>query len=199
MIYASILGISGFLLLILNTNWLTVGLGLLAYITYILIYGYTKRRSRYGTLVGSIAGALPPVAGYTAVTGVLDLGAGLIFIILVTWQMAHFYSIAIYRQKDYKSAGLPVWPITRGVKSTKRQIVGYIFCFLVAASLLSVFGYTGVIYLIVMLIAGLLWLRHAIKGYSTDNDVLWARQNFKFSLIIILVLSVAMSFGGLTA
>lgn len=195
MLYGAILGIFGFLVLVIYTNWLTVFLGLLAYFVYIVVYGLAKRHSVYGTFVGSIAGALPPVAGYTAVTNEINLGAGLIFLALVTWQMPHFYSIAIYRYKDYKSAGLPVWPVKKGINSAKRQIVAYIVAFIAAASLLTVSGYTGVIYLVVMIGVGLLWLRVALIGYNSGDDRLWARRCFKFSLIVILTLSIMMSVG----
>ncbi len=197
MIYSGFLGLAGFLILALYTNWLTVGLGLLAYLIYIVVYGIAKRRSVYGTLVGSVAGALPPVAGYTAVTNQLNLGAGLIFLILVTWQMPHFYAIAIYRYKDYKAARLPVWPVKKGISATKRQILIYIVLFLAATSMLTLFGYTGVAYLLIMVPISLIWLWLALIGYRNVDDALWAKQCFKFSLIVILSLSVMMSFGGL--
>lgn len=195
-IFAAILGVIGFSLLIFYTNWLTVSLGLMAYFVYIVVYGYAKRHSVHGTLVGSVAGALPPVAGYTAATNELNLGAGLIFLILVTWQMPHFYSIAIYRYKDYKAAGLPVWPVRYGIDSAKQQIIVYIVAFIVAVSLLTDAGYTGIIYLIVVTAVGLLWLRRALAGYKSSDDTLWARQCFKFSLIVILTVSVMISVGG---
>jgi len=193
--YATFLGITGFAVLATWTNWLTFLLGLLAYFVYIVAYGLAKRRSVHGTLVGSIAGALPPVAGYTAVTGSLDLGAGLIFLILVFWQMAHFYSIAIYRLKDYKSAGLPVWPVKKGLRSTKTQIIIYIVSFIVTSTLLACYGYTGLVYLLAMLAVGFMWLYIGIKGFGVKDDELWAHKCFKVSLIVILALAVMMSLG----
>ncbi len=195
-IFAAVLGVIGFMLLIIYTNWLTVSLGLLAYFVYIVVYGLAKRRSVHGTLLGSVAGALPPVAGYTAVSNDLNLGAGLIFLILVTWQMPHFYSIAIYRYKDYKAARLPVWPVKHGIASAKRQIIVYIFAFMAAISLPTFFGYTGIIYLMVVTSVGLLWLWRVFAGYRSGDDTLWARQCFKFSLIVILTVSLMMSVGG---
>src|ERR1041384_3718203 len=83
LIYGSLLGISGFLILALFTNWLVFGLGLISIIFYVLIYGLAKRRSVHGTLVGSVPGATPPVAGYLAVTNHIDSGALILFLILV--------------------------------------------------------------------------------------------------------------------
>ncbi|HVI60940.1 MAG TPA: heme o synthase, partial [Candidatus Saccharimonadales bacterium] len=106
-IYGLALGISGFALLVLFTNALVALIGLAAYIDYIVLYGVSKRASVHGTLVGSIAGAAPPVAGYCAVTGRLDLGALIIFLIMVCWQMVHFYAIAIRRADEYRAAKIP--------------------------------------------------------------------------------------------
>lgn len=111
--YASLLGIIGFFILSLSTNFLTVALGTVAFFDYVVLYGISKRRTAYSTIVGSIAGAIPPAAGYTAVTNRLDGGAVLLFIILVFWQMPHFYAIAMYRYDDYKAAGLPVLPVKK--------------------------------------------------------------------------------------
>lgn len=196
-VYASLLGLSGFGLLAIFTNWLTFAVGIIAYIFYVVVYGFIKRKSVHGTLVGTVSGSLPPVAGYTAVTGTADGAAWLIFLILVFWQMPHFYAIAIYRLKDYKAAGLPVSPVIRGVKATKAQIVMYILGFGVACSGLTLLGYTGLIYLMVMLTVWFLWLKKAYTGFRTKNDTLWAKQNFKFSLIVILTLSVMMSVGSI--
>lgn len=197
LIYALVLGVLGFWTLATYTNWLTFWLGVLAYFMYTLVYGLAKRRSIHGTLVGSISGALPPVAGYTAVTGQIDLGAVLVFVIYVVWQMPHFYAIAIYRLKDYRSAGLPVWPVVKGIRSTKIQIAGYIIAFVLANILLTFYGYTGVIFILVILIAALRWLSLATKGFKVTNDIKWAKQGFRASLLVILVLDVMLSVGAI--
>jgi protoheme IX farnesyltransferase len=111
--YGVVLGILGFSMLILFTSALVALIGLVAYVDYIALYGVSKRVSVHGTLVGSIAGASPPVAGYCAVTGHFDGGALIIFLIMVCWQMVHFYAIAIRRSSDYKAAGIPVLPLGR--------------------------------------------------------------------------------------
>lgn len=197
LVYASVLGILGFLVLSFSTNLLTVIIGLIGYIDYIVLYGLAKRRSVHGTVVGSVAGAMPIVAGYTAVTNRFDSGAFLLFLILVFWQMPHFYAIAIRRLKDYKAAGLPVLPVKKGVHATKIQILIYILAFSVAVVLLSVFGYTGYIFLAVMGLLCLEWLRRGVQGFGTKDDIAWARSMFLFSLIITLSLSIMISIGGL--
>ncbi len=193
LVYACLLLILGFGILISATNWLTVYLGVLAFITYVVFYGYSKRHSVHGTLVGSVAGALPPVAGYTAVTNQLDLAAVIIFLILVCWQMAHFYSIAIYRLKDYKAAGLPVMPVVKGVKTTKLQIVLYVFAFMIITASLTVFGYTGYSYLLVMVSLGTAWFYKGLVGFNAEDNTKWAKGMFGFSLIVILGLAIMLS------
>lgn len=195
LLFAGILAIAGFLTLNHQTNHLTVWIGAIGYVDYILAYGYAKRHSIYGTIVGSISGATPLVAGYTAVTNHFDIAALLLFIMLVLWQMPHFYAIAIYRLKDYRTAGIPVWPVRRGVRSTKRQIVGFVAAFLVASCLLTVFGYTHYAYLIAMSLIGLGWLWFGIKGFHTANETVWARRMFLISLIAILGLDIMLSVG----
>jgi protoheme IX farnesyltransferase len=194
--FAAVLGIVGFALLLAFTNVLTVEIGVLALFMYVAVYGYFKRRTPLGTLVGTIPGALPAVAGYTAVTGQLDTAAWLILIILACWQMAHFYSIAIYRAKDYKNAGIPVLPVVRGVRRAKLSIFGYIIAFIAACSLLTVYDYTGYIFLAVMAGISLAWLILGLRGFNTTEDVKWGRGMFFFSLTVILTLAVMLSVGG---
>src|SRR6202040_4019316 len=116
---------------------------------YVVLYSFWKYRSSLATLVGSIAGAVPPVVGYCSVSNRFDTGAVLFFLILVLWQMPHFFSIAMYRLQDYSAAAIPVLPIKKGNHRTKVHMVFYILGFIMVAILLTVFGYTGYSYLIV--------------------------------------------------
>jgi len=194
-IYSTILGLSGFIVLALFTNWLTWLLGVLGLYFYVVVYGFAKRKTVHGTLVGSISGALPIVAGYTAVTGHIDTAAVLLFIILACWQMPHFYAIAIYRLKDYKAAGLPVLPIKKGLTETKWQIVAYIMAFILACQALTYTGYTGYIFSFVMVILGAIWLFKASQGFKAFDDKIWARNLFFFSLWVILGLDLMLAVG----
>ncbi|MGZ6004521.1 MAG: heme o synthase [Candidatus Saccharimonadales bacterium] len=196
LIFATVLSISGFLVLGLFTNILTLAIGLIALILYVVVYGYFKRRSTIGTLVGSIPGSLPPVAGYTAVTGHIDIGAWLIFIILACWQMAHFYAIAMYRHNDYKNAGLPVLPVVKGAGRAKISIMGYILAFILACSLMTYFNYTGYIFLTVMACLGIMWLIIGFRNYNEKDSVKWGKTMFFYSLTVILALAIMMAVGG---
>lgn len=194
LIFASTIGAIGFALLALFTNLLTVAVAFLGFIIYIVLYGMlSKRMSIHGTLVGSVSGAMPILAGYTAVTNTIDAGAIILFMILFFWQMPEFYSIAIYRRNEYKKAGIPVMPVVKGIQNTKIQILAYIVAFAVSAMSLSLFRYTGYIYLLVMTLLGLWWTWLALSGFTVKDDNVWARKVFRFSLIILVVFSVLIS------
>jgi len=193
-IFSIVLGALGLATLILFTNWLVVIIGVLGYIDYVVLYGMlSKRLSIHGTLVGSISGAAPILAGYVAAKGVIDLGAVLVFAVLFFWQMPEFYSIAIYRLKEYKAAGVPVISVVKGVDTTIMQIFFYTLAFSVSAIALSLFRYTGYVYLCVMLLVCIYWLRLAADGAKAKNKDAWAKKMFRFSLVSLLVFSGLLS------
>lgn len=192
LIFASVLGLLGTFVLSF-TNSLTIAVALFGVFFYVVMYGFYKRRSIHGTVVGSISGAVPPVVGYTAVTNTIDIAALILFLILVIWQMPHFYAIAIFRLNDYKAANIPVLPIVKGIKHTKIQILLYILALIIIAPLLTFFGYTGYSYMAVTVTFGLIWIGMGITGFKTQDDVLWAKKMFRFSLIILLLLCFMIS------
>lgn len=196
-IYATFLGLIGFATLILYTNTLVAAIGFIAFVDYIVLYGISKRRSVHGTLVGAISGAAPPVAGYCAVTNNFDVGALIIFLIMVFWQMVHFYAIAIRRSSDYKAAKIPVSPLVNGVKNTKVQMLLYTAAFIGAVIDLSLLGYTGYTFAIVMATLGLVWLYKGLQSFKIKDNVLWAKKMFLFSLVVLLSFSVMMSVGSI--
>lgn len=191
--FAGALGILGSLTILLWVNNLVLLLGGIALFSYVVLYGIAKRRTVHSTLVGTIPGALPLVAGYCAVTGHFDTGAALLFLIMVCWQMPHFYAIAIFRRSDYAAANLPVLPVKKSIRLTKIQMMLYITAFIGANALLTIFDYTGYIYLTVMALIGLAWLRLSIKGFKATDDTKWARKLFGFSLIVLLVFCIMLS------
>ncbi len=194
LIFAVALGAAGAAILGMSTNLLTLSVALFGFLVYVLIYSFSKYRSVHGTLIGSIAGAVPPVVGYCAVSNKLDAPAWILFMIILMWQMPHFFAIAIYRMDDYIKAGIPVLPIHKGVVQTKVQMVLYIIAFVVASSLLSVFNYTGITYFSIVLLLGVFWLVLGLQGFKSSNDTLWARKMFAFSLLMISAQFVSIPF-----
>ena len=192
--YATLLGASGMVLLWSATNMLCAAIVLMGFAIYVVVYSlYLKRNSVYGALIGSLAGAAPPLSGYCAAGNRFDMGALIILSIFTLWQMPHCYAIAIYRFKDYAAAGIPVLPVHRGMPTTKKHIVAYILAFTAAALMLTVGGYAGYGYLAVTAAMGLSWLWMALAGFKRSDERVWAKKLFIFSIVTIAVLSVMMA------
>lgn len=191
---AVILGLMGNLVLMAYTNVLTVCVANLGFFVYVVLYSMWKSRTIYGTAIGSIAGAVPPIVGYCAVSNRLDEAAIILFAMLVLWQMPHFFSIAMYHFDDYVRADIPVLPVKRGASRTKVHMVLYIAGFLLTSTLLSYFHYTGYVYLGVTVGLSILWLGLCLTGFSSTNDHLWARSMFRLSLVLIAAVCVAIPF-----
>lgn len=195
LVYATLLGVIGFAALWWLTNPLTTLVGLVGWVWYVVIYGYAKRHTPLSTLIGTVCGATPPVAGYVAITGQLDAAAILLFLILVAWQMPHFYAIAIRRKDEYAAAGLPLLSITHGIAVTKRQTIAWIVAYTAIVPLLTVAGYTGMVYLIASIALGVYWLTYALRMLGAVNDKKWAGGVFGVSLLVLLVQSALIAIG----
>lgn len=200
------------------TNILALSAAIFGFIMYVVFYSFSKYYTQYGTLIGSVAGAVPPIVGYCAASNQLDAGGWILFAMLTLWQMPHFYAIAIYRIRDYAAASIPVLPIQKGIYATKVQMLIYTVLFAGVSLLLYSFGYVGKVYLTVSIATSILWLMLSIQGLLpnrstftdsrvpaqvlgrlrtiSDRDVLWAKKMFRFSLIVITSLSLVMMFGG---
>jgi protoheme IX farnesyltransferase len=192
--FAATLGIIGSILLVALTNPVALSVALFGLLVYVCWYSPAKYRTVHATLIGSIAGAIPPVVGYTAVTGRVDLGALLLFALIVFWQMPHFYAIALYRQKEYAAASIPVFPLVKGSRATKIHMMFYMAGFLVTSFLFTFLGYTGVLWLTVIAALGFIWVWMGLKGFTSTNEKKWARKMFLFSLVVVMGLSIAVPF-----
>lgn len=195
-IYAAILGLGGFGVLLTLTNSIALLLGVIAFVWYVVIYGIAKRTTPLSTIIGGVCGALPPLAGYVAGSGVIDAVAWTLFGLLMVWQLPHFYAIAIFRRNDYKKAGLPVWSVRYGTKSTKAQILFWIFVFAVLAPAPTLLGVTGYVYLVAAFGVSIYWLYQGAQTYQQLDDVAWAKKMFGISLVVLLVLSAGITLGG---
>lgn len=192
--YAALLGIAGITLLGAATNLLAVAIVLTGFAVYVGLYSLVlKRHSVYATLIGSLAGAAPPLAGYCAVTHRFDMGALILLGIFSLWQIPHSYAIAIFRLHDYAAAAIPVLPLKQGVATAKKHIIGFIVAFVTATLMLTAQGYAGYRYLAAAVAVGLAWLLLAWSGYRTTDDPDWARKLYRFSILAISILSVMMA------
>ncbi len=179
--------------LILFTNMLTLSVALAGFVIYVFFYGLLKYRTIYGTEIGSVAGAVPPVVGYCAVSQQFDGGALLLFLIIALWQMPHFFAIALYRSKEYAAASIPVLPLVKGINITKIRMALYTVAFIASTILLTFFGYTGYAYLSVSVILGVIWLALCIKGFKAVSNEKWAHKMFRYSLIVVTILCIMIS------
>jgi protoheme IX farnesyltransferase len=190
-IYALVLGILGFVVLINVTNYLTVLVAFVGIFVYVVLYTfYFKRNSVHGTLIGSISGAVPILVGYTASSQQFGLGGLLLLLILSFWQMPHSYAINIRLINDYKNAKINVMPVLYGIKATKIVMIVYAFLFLLSVLSLYYFGFVGKIYLYMMLIFSIIWLLICIYMLFSNNDKKNATYVFMYSIFIIILFSL---------
>lgn len=192
LIFATVLGLLGLATLVF-INLLTALLGLIGMLVYVIIYtAWLKRTSTLSTVMGSFSGSMPPVLGYTAVTGSMDAGAWILFAILFFWQPPHFWALGIRRTEEYRAAGFKILPVVKGITRTKWQMLPYVVVLIPVSVLLYSYGYVGMIYLIVSLVLGILWLLLCISGLFTKDDDRWAKRTFIFSINYLLVTFIVM-------
>ncbi|WP_440095639.1 heme o synthase [Acinetobacter baumannii] len=195
LVYAFVLGVMGFSILWFGVNGYAFLFAMIGFIVYVGFYSlWTKRTSIHQTVIGSISGASPPVIGYTAVTHQFDVAALLLFLAYALWQMPHSWAIAIYRFDDYKNAGIPILPVARSIYRTKIECVIYILLFAAVLNGLYCFGYTNVFFLITFNALSAYWFYLSIIGFKAENDQLWAKRFFLYSVILITLLSLSFSF-----
>lgn len=194
-LFAAFLGVLGSFILLYFTNKTTFLTAALGFFIYVLAYSLMKPQTVYATAVGSVAGATPPVIGYAAVTGEIDGGAWILFWMLAMWQMPHFFSIALFRIKDYAAAGIPVLPIHKGIYRTKVHMTLYIIGFIISTLLLHVGDYAGFYTVSVITAAGIIWLGLSILGFQAKDDHAWSRQMFFTSLFVISAVSLMIPLG----
>lgn len=195
LVYASVLGVIGFSILWFGVNPYSFLFAVIGFVVYVGFYSlWSKRTTIHQTVIGSISGASPPVIGYVAVTNEFDVAALLIFLAYGLWQMPHSWAIAIYRFDDYKNAGIPILPVARSIFRTKVQCVIYIVLFAAVLNGLYCFGYTNVFFLITFNALTAYWLYLSLIGFKAENDQIWAKRFFLYSVILITLLSVSFSF-----
>lgn len=195
--FALILISLGLLVLWYSANLLTAALACFGVFAYVCVYSmWAKRTTAYATEIGSISGGLPPVIGYVAVTGSIDVAAVLLFVILCGWQMPHFFAIALRRMDEYAAACIPVLPLTKGIRATKMRMSVYMVLFGAALISLYGYGYVGMLYLAIMIPAWCVWLVVFVRGLNNPDTVAWARKVFLFSLVFLPLLALSITIGG---
>jgi heme o synthase len=191
------LTVVGLTLLFVVINPLTAMLAGVALLSYVLVYTPLKRVTPFALHIGAIPGAIPPVLGWTSVTGTLALPPLALFAILFVWQLPHFVAIAIFRQSEYEAAGIRVLPAVRGISAAKRSIVAYSVLQLAVSLLPWAIDFVSPLYLAVAVPLGLAYVGYALLGMRGQAGQAWARKLFFASmpyLVLILVAIVAFRY-----
>ncbi|MCA9323950.1 heme o synthase [Candidatus Saccharibacteria bacterium] len=170
----------------------TLIVGLIGFLDYVYVYTPLKPRTHHATLLGGISGATPPVAGYVAVTGTLDTTSLVLFLILLFWQMPHFFAIALFREAEYKSARIPIHPLVKGIRATKIQMLLYTAAFFLACISLAAVTNVSKTFLLSMTALSIYWLWHGLRNFELTDVVRWAKGMFGISLLVLLAFSVVL-------
>jgi protoheme IX farnesyltransferase len=189
------LGVLALLWLALAVNLITAILGLIAYVAYTALYTPMKQFSPGALVVGAVPGAMPPLMGWTAATGQLDLAGLTLFAIMFLWQLPHFIAIALFRNDDYQRAGFKTLVSELGTRTAKFQVILYLLLLCPVSLLLVPMGIGGRLYLWTALFAGLGFLLVGLQGLRPSSGVRWARNLFKASLLYLMVVFGAMLAG----
>ncbi|MBD1576649.1 protoheme IX farnesyltransferase [Vibrio sp. S11_S32] len=189
-LFAIVMLLAGTGLLYKMANPLSAVMVLLGYVFYVFFYTmWYKRTSVYGTLVGSVSGAIPPLVGYLAVTNYISLEAVLLFSLFCLWQMPHSYAIAMFRIKDYEQAEIPVLPLVKGIQKARHHMMAYVAAFSVVALGLYAFGHTGYEYLAVAAVSCYGWSKVTFRSMDESNYIQWSKSVFKTSLLVVTAFS----------
>jgi heme o synthase len=174
-------------------NVLTAALGLAGFYFYVFVYTrWLKRTTPQNIVIGGAAGAFPPLVGWAAVTGRIDLTAIYLFLIIFYWTPPHFWALALLKQRDYGRAGIPMAPLVWGERETMRQMMWYNVILIALTLLPAAFGAFGIIYFVSAIVLGGLLLIGVIRVSTAKDWTTPAWQVYKFSLLYLALLFLAM-------
>lgn len=190
--FACALALSGFMMLLVAVNALTAVLTLVGLFGYAVIYTLLlKRATSQNIVIGGLAGALPPVLGWTAITGSVSGEAILLMMIVFTWTPPHFWALAIHRCNDYAKANIPMLPVTHGIEFTKTAILLYTFLLFLVCLLPYLIGMTGILYLFASIYLNGKFIYHAWKlKFNAQTDT--AMETFRFSIVHLMMLFLVL-------
>ncbi len=192
LLFATVVGIAGLAILYAAVNALTMWLTLATFVGYAIVYTVLlKPATPQNIVIGGASGAMPPVLGWAAVTNNVAPEALLLFLIIFVWTPPHFWSLALYRVRDYANAGVPMLPVTHGSKYTRLMIVLYTAALFAVTLLPYAVRMSGGLYLAAAVVLGAMFLSHAVRLYRRYSDAL-ARRTFRFSIVYLAALFSAL-------
>lgn len=192
MIFSASMCLLGVLILYLYTNVLTIWLTLASLVGYAFVYTmFLKRATPQNIVIGGLAGAAPPLLGWTAVTGEIHHNALLLVLIIFAWTPPHFWALAVHRKEEYAKVGIPMLPVTHGEQFTKINILLYTLLLLIVTTLPYLTGMFGLLYLIGEILLGLIFLYWAfVMLVNKDKDA--GIKTFRYSITYLAILFVLM-------
>ena len=191
-LFAFALMATGTAILISQVNILTAALTVASLIGYAFIYTvFLKRATPQNIVIGGLAGAAPPLLGWTSVTNSIDPNALLLVLIIFVWTPPHFWALAIYRKDDYARESIPMLPVTHGIRFTKLQIILYTILLVLVSLLPFIVLMSGNIYLFSAVGLGIFYLYSSIKMYLTDDEE-YPMTSFKYSIYYIFLIFFAL-------
>lgn len=192
LLFAALLALAGMIILLWQVNALTAWLTLASLVGYAGVYTlFLKRATPQNIVIGGLAGAMPPLLGWTAVTGQVDGHALLLVLIIFAWTPPHFWALAIHRKEEYAKAGIPMLPVTHGNRYTELHILLYTLMLLAVTLLPFATGMSGWIYLAGATVLGLRFLQYAVRLLRGDDRMV-ALATFKYSITYLMVLFVVL-------
>jgi len=194
LIFAIALAVTSFTLLFVFANLLAAVLAMSGIAVYVGVYTvWLKRTSTQNIVIGGAAGAIPPLVGWAAVTGELSWAAWALFAIIFVWTPPHFWALALMIKDEYAKVGVPMLPVVEGCESTGRQILAYTIL-LLPVTLLLVYplGVMGWVYAIAASILGIIFIFKAWQLFRNSSDRPTARDLFKYSILYLMLLCIAM-------
>jgi len=182
-------------ILSLGVHPVTAFLATVALLSYVMLYTPLKRISPVSLLVGAVPGALPPLLGWSAARGTVDLPGLVLFGLMFFWQIPHFLAIATFRKTEYSRAGLKVLPVVRGDRVTRHHIVRYLAALIMTSLLLFPSGVGGAPYRVAALVLGAAFFGVGLYGLRRDAGVRWARVLFLTSMVYMVGVFGALTVG----
>jgi protoheme IX farnesyltransferase len=178
------------------TNAVTAALAAMALFVYVGIYTPLKQHTTLALFVGAVPGAIPPLMGWTAVTGRVDAGGIALFALLFCWQLPHFLAISIYLKEDYARGGLRVFAVVHGERRAKLWIAGCTFALVAVSLLLVPLGLAGRVYAALALVSGVALCAYAVAGVVDGcASTAWARKFFLCTLVYLTLLFAVLIAG----
>lgn len=202
LIYGLALSVISVVAMDMLTNWVAAGMLAVSIAFYVLVYTmWLKRRTPQNIVIGGAAGAFPPIIGWAAVTGSIDLVPVLMFAITFFWTPPHFWALSLYASGDYERAGVPMLPVVRGQRVTRINVLVYTLLLLPVAASPWMIGFVGLPYLVISLILSGIFIYYAIRvmqdgrgpGGASVTDNAPARKTFRYSLLYLFLLFLALA------